>query len=177
MSNPLRRHWMAVGVVLFVLLSSGPGFRANPGPEAPGHRYLPATLRLPDRASATRFVSSTARHPKLTTLLAEMAESTPQTPAPAVPGLLRPPVPGVSQSRTPAELPKAVADALRSRLMRMDSTGAVQVYVELTAVNSQALQQLQAAGVTLEITDAKHRRVQARVPPGSLTQVESLPFV
>ena len=61
--------------------------------------------------------------------------------------------------------------------MRMDSTGAIQVYFELTSANQQNIKQLQALGVVLEIEDAKHNRVQARVPQNGLSQLESLPFV
>jgi len=61
--------------------------------------------------------------------------------------------------------------------MRMDSTGAIQVYIELTSANQQNIKQLQALGVVLEIEDTKHNRVQARVPQNSLSQLESVPFV
>jgi Subtilase family len=162
---------------VLLLLAGGASPRVEPAAASAHSIHLPVALHLPDPNPSSVFVPATLRHPKLTTLLAEVAESTPQTAAPNLRGLLRPPAPKASQERTPVTLPKAVQDALRSRLMRMDPMGAIQVYIELTSVTPQNLQQLKAAGVTFEIIDAKHKQIQARVPPGSLDQLESMPFV
>jgi hypothetical protein len=123
------------------------------------------------------FVPPTLRHPKLTTLLAETAESIRQNAQSTAPGLVPQGVPETTQAQIAAKLPEAVQDALRSGMMRMDRTGAIQIYIELTGVNSQIIAQLQAADAKIEITDSQHDRIQAIVPPASLLQLESLPFV
>jgi len=76
-----------------------------------------------------------------------------------------------------AALPKAVQDAVETRRLRINSADEVQVYILMSAVTDERIQQLTAAGVTIEITDAGRRRVQARIPATRLRAVAALPFV
>src|SRR5207253_4963802 len=73
--------------------------------------------------------------------------------------------------------PKSAQDAMQGRKLRIDSNDAVQVYVLMQAVTDETLAQLAAAGATVEITDAPHRRVQAHVPVARLQAVAALPSV
>src|SRR6185295_9940138 len=74
-------------------------------------------------------------------------------------------------------LPAAVQDAVRGGRMRLSDTNEVQVYILMPAVTDDRLAQLTAAGVTIEISDADRRRVQARIPASRLRMIASLPFV
>jgi hypothetical protein len=59
---------------------------------------------------------------------------------------------------------------------RLDSAG-LQVYIEMVEVSAATLAELQAMGVTMEVTDPKQRLVQARVPPAQLRAVADLASV
>lgn len=59
---------------------------------------------------------------------------------------------------------------------RLDSAG-LQVYIEMVEVSAATLAELQAMGVTIEVTDPKQRLVQARVPPAQLRAVADLASV
>jgi hypothetical protein len=74
-------------------------------------------------------------------------------------------------------LPKSVQDAIKGRAMRLDAAGNVQVYVLVSDVSVSALQQLAAAGATIQVFDAPHRRVQVAMPLSRLQAVAALPFV
>ena len=74
-------------------------------------------------------------------------------------------------------LPKSVQDAIKGRAMRLDAAGNVQVYVLVSDVSVGALQQLAAAGATIQVFDAPHRRVQVAMPLSRLQAVAALPFV
>jgi hypothetical protein len=76
-----------------------------------------------------------------------------------------------------SRLPKSVQDAMQARRLRVDAVTGVQVYLLLADVNDDVLNGLRAAGVTIEIPDPEHHRVQARVPPGRLEVIASLPGV
>ena len=115
----------------------------------------------------TRTARAQAPSIKLTTVLQDLAAAVPQEGA----GPVQP------RPLSTASLPTSVRDALTSRWLRMNAAGAVQVYVLVTAVTPAALQQLQAAGATIEIPDPAHARVQADVPAGRLEAVAALPFV
>lgn len=109
---------------------------------------------------------------KLTTVLQTLASAVPQDDARAV-----------AQNRmttariTRDALPKAVRDAMAARRLRMNDANEVQVYILMSAVNDQRLEQLRAGGATIEIPDAARRRVQARVPATRLQSIAALPFV
>src|SRR5262245_25948431 len=99
---------------------------------------------------------------KLTTVLQTLAGAVPQDDGRA------------STQRTTATrlsvdaLPKEVQDAVATRRLRITDDRDVQVYILMPAVSDDRLDQLRQAGVTIEITDAAHRRVQARVPASRL---------
>ncbi len=107
--------------------------------------------------------------PKLSTVLQDLAGAVSQTS-----GGGQAQVQGAPLSTS--SLPKSVQDALHGQILRMDATGAVQVYV-LMSVSNDTVQQLAAAGATVEITDAAHNRVQAHIPAARLNAVAALPFV
>src|SRR5437867_11792345 len=86
---------------------------------------------------------------KLTTVLAELVRAAPA---------------GAARPLTVDRLPKSAQDAIQGRRLRIDSNDAVQVYVLMQAISEERLAQLASAGATVDIIDALHRRVQARVP-------------
>ncbi len=53
----------------------------------------------------------------------------------------------------------------------------LQVYIQMAAISEAALADLRGLGVTIEITDAAQRLVQARIPPAQIETVASLPHV
>ncbi|MBI3490752.1 MAG: hypothetical protein HY047_03005 [Acidobacteria bacterium] len=111
---------------------------------------------------------------KLTTVLADLVQAVPQTPAAApAPGLAAAPAPVMSFDA----LPRSVQDAIAGRWLRIDQNNAAQVYVLVEAVTDEVVGQLAAAGATIEIRDAARRRVQARVPVDRLQIVAALPVV
>jgi hypothetical protein len=73
--------------------------------------------------------------------------------------------------------PDSVNDAMRSRRLRIDANNEVQVYILMSAVTDATVRQLTDAGVTIEITDAARRRVQAHLPVSLLTTVAQLAVV
>src|SRR5579864_8497390 len=107
---------------------------------------------------------------KLTTVLADVAavvhQDDPSEPPSAAPAAI-----------DPSALPKSARDAMYAHGMRLDPSGAVQVYVLMSDVSIAALQQLAGAGASIQITDAPHERVQAAIPLSRLTAVAALPFV
>jgi len=113
---------------------------------------------------------------KLTTVLADLARAVPQDFGPAT-DRVAPTAPMESAKPLDREaLPKSVRDALKGRLLRMNSRDEVQVYI-LMLVTDANLSRLKSSGVTIEITDAAHRRVQARIPVSRLQAVADLPFL
>ncbi len=107
---------------------------------------------------------------KLTTVLADVAAAVPQDDP------LQPPS-AAPAAIDPTSLPKSARDAMYAHGMRLDSTGAVQVYVLMSDVSLSALRQLAGAGATIQIADAPHERVQAAMPLSRLAAVAALPFV
>jgi hypothetical protein len=107
---------------------------------------------------------------KLTTVLADVAsvvrQDDPSLPSSAAPA-----------ATDPASLPKSARDAMHAHGMRLDDTGAVQVYVLMSDVSVGTLQRLADAGAKIQIADAPHERVQAAIPFSRLTAVAALPFV
>jgi hypothetical protein len=119
-----------------------------------------------------RDVSGPPPVSKLTTILADLAGSVPQGQGP-----LAGERSGQGARLSVDALPRSVQDAMTTRRLRIDSNNGVQVYVLLEEVTEENLQQLRAAGATIEITDAARRRVQARIPVARLSAVAALPFV
>ena len=99
---------------------------------------------------------------KLTTVLADLAGAASTNSALAVSNAAR---------------PRSVADAIQSHRLRIDANNAAQVYILMSTVTDATLRQLTDAGVTIEISDAARRRVQARVPVSSLARVAQLAIV
>ena len=107
--------------------------------------------------------------PRLATVLSDLATAVPQELS-AVPLA----APGAVATNT---LPRSVRDAVRSRRLRIDSTGGVQVYILVTEVNDEVVEALEASGVRIEIPDPAERRIQARVAAARLLRIAELPFV
>ena len=74
-------------------------------------------------------------------------------------------------------VPKAVADALRTRRMRINRDGAVQVYILLDEVNEENLRRLQDAGAVLELLDQQRAMVQAHVSVADLEKLAAVASV
>jgi hypothetical protein len=111
---------------------------------------------------------------KLTTVLVELAQAVPQE------GTGGQPMSSSSTASAPLDLdrlPRSVQDAVHGRRLRITAANEVQVYILMSAVTEVARRQLAAYGVTIEIEDVAHRRVQARVPVTRLQAVAALPFV
>jgi hypothetical protein len=109
---------------------------------------------------------------KLTTVLADLAQAVPQQQGPLAAERA-----GGTTAISQDALPPSVRDAMQARRVRINARNAVQVYILVDAVNDDNLQQLGGLGVTIEIVDAAHARVQARIPVGRLQAVADLPFV
>ncbi|HKS95317.1 MAG TPA: hypothetical protein VJV74_04195, partial [Terriglobia bacterium] len=109
---------------------------------------------------------------KLVTILADLARSVPQQRGGPAVGGTAPEIP-----LSPETLPKSVRDALHGRRLRINSRNEVQVYILMTAVTDAYLRQLRAAGITIELTDPAHQRIQARLPASRLLAAADLPFV
>jgi hypothetical protein len=111
---------------------------------------------------------------KMTTILADLVQALRQAAAASAPGLAgAAPAPAMSDDA----FPPSVQDAIKGRLLRIDQNHAAQVYVLVNDVTDAVVSQLTAAGATIEIRDAAHRRVQARVPIDRLQTVAGLPGV
>ena len=107
--------------------------------------------------------------PRLATVLSDMATAIPQE-LTAIPLA----APRAVSTNT---LPKSVRDAVRSRRLRIDPNGGVQVYILVTDVSDEVTEALEASGVRIEIPDPAGRRIQARVPAARLLRIAELPFV
>jgi hypothetical protein len=109
-------------------------------------------------------------HPKLAAPLADLVRASreaelgniPLTPWPGIP------LYGV---------PKSVADALRTRRMRINRDGAIQVYILLDEVNEENLRRLEDAGAVLELQDQQRAMVQAHVSVGDLEKLAAVASV
>ncbi len=108
----------------------------------------------------------------LATVLDDLARSVPQERGPMLEERA-----GVGTRLSPETLPKSARDAMQGRHLRINARNEVQVYILVDEVTDDNLQQLKDEGVTVEITDPAHRRVQARIPVRRLQVVAELPFV
>ncbi len=126
-------------------------------------------------SSAQRADVTVAATPsKLTTVLADLAGTVSQDGG----------APSAARAKTTAtvastldQMPRSVQDAMKGRLLRIDDNNGVQVYILMSAVTDDTVKQLTDAGVTIEIKDAAHNRVQARVPASRLQMVSQLAVV
>jgi hypothetical protein len=104
-----------------------------------------------------------AQSPKLTTVLADLVRAAAAA--------------GTTTALSVDAMPRSVQDAMLSRRLRIDGSNEVQVYILMSSVTDETVQQLVAAGVTVEIRDAARRRVQAHVPVARLDAVAQLAVV
>ena len=139
------------------------------------HILLPPGLRprLILGRDATLGKRRPPKHPKLTTLLAQLARAVPQQRGAIPKGQRVAPPAGFSLEA----LPKSIRDAVRVRRMRINKGAGVQVYIVMAEITEENLEQLQSAGVTVELRDEQQRIVQARVPVTRLEEVAALLFV
>jgi hypothetical protein len=132
---------------------------------------IAAVLVLLAATLAIRRTDAQSQPGKLTTVLADLVQSTERGQLAATPGA------SLTSAQSIDVLPRSVRDAMGSGWLRVDDTSAVQVYILLRAVDDGTVGQLTAAGVTIEIADVGRRRVQARVPVSRLRSVAELPIV
>jgi hypothetical protein len=113
------------------------------------------------------------KHPKLSTVLADLARAVPQQRGQLAAGeRVAPPANFAIET-----LPKSVGDAVRAGRMRINKEAEVQVYISVAGITDENLQQLRAVGATVELQEKQHRIVQARVPVTRLEEIAALPFV
>ena len=112
---------------------------------------------------------------KLTTVLQDLAGAVPQDRSDL--GVARSTAASQAAPLDVNTLPKPAQDALHTQRLRLNSANEIQVYVLMTPVTIERLQQLTAAGATIEIAAAAPDRVQARVPASRLLAVAALDFV
>ncbi len=110
---------------------------------------------------------------KLTTVLADLSQAVTQQTGTATTQAST----GSSAALAVEKMPRSVQDAVQGHRLRIDANNAVQVYILMSEVSAATLQQLTTAGVTIELQDAAHRRVQARVPAARLQAVAQLAVV
>src|SRR3954471_5484859 len=125
--------------------------------------------------TAPQRVAPDAALQKLTTVLQDLARTGPQDSGDAAPS--RFPVPVTPAPLNVDTLPKSSQDAVRTHRMRVNDAGEVQVYVLMSPVTLDRVNQLVAAGLEVEILDVEHGRVQARVPASRMQQLASFDFV
>ena len=140
-------------------------------PAPPGVR--PERLPLKTPMTPEKPQEKIVKHPKLSTPLAHLARAVPQQRGAVPKGQRITPPAGFSVEA----LPKSVRDAVRVRRMRINKDAGVQVYIVMAEITEENLEQLQSAGVTVELRDEQQRIVQARVPVTRLEEVAALLFV
>lgn len=136
-------------------------------------------------ASPSTSAKKHTKHPKLSTQIADLARAVPQRTTPLAANE-RVSVPtGLSVEK----LPKSVQDATKAGLMKINTNGEVQVYIELTVLDAQKLDELRSYGVTAQIVGkpnpdktkgevlTKVPTVQGLLPVTMINQVAALPFV
>jgi hypothetical protein len=134
---------------------------------------LAACLAVLAVAVSAQQADVTDANGKLTTVLADLAKAVTQET-----GAITSQRAAVSSTLTTDMLrATSVRDAVQSRRLRFDANNEVQVYILMSAVTDETVRQLTDAGVTIEITDAARRRVQAHLPVSRLTAVAQLGVV
>jgi hypothetical protein len=97
--------------------------------------------------SASDIGRKPQKNPKLSTPLVVLSQSVNQEKArPAIAGAVKPP-----EGFSTETLPKSLRDAIRARQMRVTNNGEVQVYIELSSVAPQNLEELRSFDVTIQI--------------------------
>ena len=173
MARYRHSHWLKLiaAMVLMLILMLAAGDSPGPRPPRADARASPFSALSP----LTAWAASTAKltpHPRLVTQLNDLAGAVEQAS-----GAVMPIERKKAFSALLASLPPSVQDALSSRLLRIDSTGGVQVYMRLEDVSDSNLRALQNESVSIEMVDRAHHLVQARVPMARLIAVANLPFV
>jgi hypothetical protein len=131
-----------------------------------------ASLAVLAATTNAQQADTAAAGSKLTTVLAALAGSVTQES-----GALSAQRTAAATLTTDMLKATAVRDAVQSRRLRLDTNNEVQVYILMSAVTDDTVRQLTDAGVTIEITDAARRRVQAHLPPSRLNAVAQLAVV
>lgn len=134
---------------------------------------------------ATASGSRPQKNPKLSTPLVLLSKNVQQeTTRPAVAEAVRPPA-GFSAET----FPKPLQDAIHAGQMHITKNGEVQVYIEMTAIDPQNLDELRSYGVTVQIIGepkpdkrkgevlTKVPTVQGLLPITMINQVSGLSFV
>ncbi len=134
---------------------------------------------------ATASGSRPQKNPKLSTPLVLLSMNVKQeTMRPAVAEAVRPPA-GFSKET----LPKPLQDAIHAGQIHITENGEVQVYIEMSAIDSQSLDELRSFGVTVQIIGKPKPdkskgevltnipTVQGLLPVTMINQVSALPFV
>src|SRR5262249_4045611 len=111
----------------------------------------------------TLAAPAAAQNPKLTTVLADLVRA--QSAA------------GAQTALTAPAMPRRAQDRIAGRRLPFDANNQVQVYILVSAVTDDTVQQLTAAGATIEIRDEARRRVQAHLPVSRLDAVAQLGVV
>lgn len=133
----------------------------------------------------TEFGHRPQKNPKLSTPLFLLSLNVKQeTTRPAVAEQVRPPE-GFSKET----LPKPLQDAMHAGQLHITKNGEVQVYIEVSAIDTQNLDELRSFGVTVQIIGepkpdkskgevlTKVPTVQGLLPVTMINQVSELPFV
>jgi hypothetical protein len=133
----------------------------------------------------TEIASRPQKNPKLSTPLASLSRNVKQeTARPAVAEAIRPPSGFAVET-----LPKPLRDAVHAGQMHVTNNGEVQVYIEMTAIDPQNLNELRSFGITVQIIgepkpDKRKGEVltniptvQGLLPVTMINQVSALPFV
>lgn len=125
--------------------------------------------------SSVALGQGTARNPKLSRELAELADVVPQQKAPPPLGEKVMPMRGFSVEK----LPKSVQDLIHAGLMQINNKAQVQVYIEMMgAIYGNQLSQLASLGVDPQrILPSAVQTVQALLPITMVHQVAMLPIV
>jgi hypothetical protein len=143
---------------------------------------LQATAATSVPAPAATPAKRHNKHPKLSTQIADLARALPQRTAPMAHNET---VPGFSVEA----LPKSIQDATKAGVMKINANGQVQVYIELTTLDAQKLNELRTYGVTVQIIGkpipdktkgevlTSVPTVQALLPVVMINQVAALPYV
>jgi Subtilase family len=117
--------------------------------------------------SANDNSHNTQKNPKLSTPLAILASAVHQQGAPLAAGESAEAEKGFSSDK----LPKPVQDSIQAGIMRINKNAAVQVYIEVTELKLETVNQLRIAGATLEVVSGP------TAIPGKTSKLGDLPLV
>lgn len=139
------------------------------------------SMPLGGRAQTVIPATKPTKDPKLVSLLCELRDS--------ALNLRTPEASAHTTSLQIEKLPTSVRNALFARTLRMDTSGAVQLYIEMDDVSASHLEALRELGATIQLVGEPSARqsaaeaytlvptVEATAPPSVLSKMEALPFV